>query len=908
MNKLILIIILFFSISLTAQEIKVRGVINDSIGEPLELANVIATVKETGAIESYGITNYEGRFQLDLPVNNTYILKASFLGYESIAKELTLPEDASDLTVNFILNSMASELDGVELIYEMPVVVKGDTIVYNADSFTNGSERKLGDVMKKLPGVEINDDGEIEVEGKAVNKVMVEGKDFFDGDSKLAVENIPADAVDKIEVLRNYNEVDQMRGLGNDEDNVAINIKLKEGKKNFWFGEVTAGTGIGDDDGNYLVHPKLFYYSPKYSINIISDFNNIGEVPFTFRDYFKFTGGFRNFNRGGGTNFNIRQGDLGFAITQNNRAKEIETKFFAGNFSWEASDAWDLSGFAIFSDNKTNIVTNSIRNYVVSNAQETTNSISDQRTQLGMLKLSSVYKPNADFQLDYDALFKMSKQTENDQTLSLVNEIPNEINEELENKPASINQNVNFYYTANDNNIFAGQVQHLYQDEDPFYNAIVDLLPFSGIIPVDENQSRFNINQEKNIRTNKLDAKIDYYYVINKKSNINFTLGSTLSKQLFDSSIFQLLDNNDRIDFTDALPDNNDDVYSLINDVQYNFSDIFLGVHYKFKTGKFTFTPGLNLHNYILKNEQSGSSITQNDWNVLPDFNMILQLKKSESLRFNYSISSEYTDVNNYAEAYVFSDYNRMFRGNRNLENSLSHNYNLNYFSFNMFNYTNINGSLNYSRRIESVKYNSVLVGINQVSTPINMGSNFPDETFSGFGQFSKRVKKLQFNASARVSYSTTFNNINTNVTESTSFTQNYKASVRSNFRDWPNFELGYNAIINDYDNGGLAQTFYTNSPFANVDVKFLKHFTFTADWNLYNYSDEANTIENQYSFLDANLYFRKGDSPWEFKIQATNLLDTEFTNSDSFNDEFNTTTQYFVLPRIVMFIVKYDL
>ncbi len=908
MNKLILAILLLFSLSISAQNIKVRGAINDSIGEPLELANVIATVKESGAIESYGITNYEGRFQLDLPVNNTYILKASFLGYETIAKELTIPENATDLNVSFALNDMASELDGVELVYEMPVVVKGDTIVYNADSFTNGSERKLGDVLKKLPGVEINDDGEIEVEGKTVNKVMVEGKDFFDGDSKLAVKNIPADAIDKIEVLRNYNEVDQMRGLGNDGDNVAINIKLKEGKKNFWFGEATAGVGIGDDEGRYLAHPKLFYYSPKYSINLITDFNNIGEVPFTFRDYFKFTGGFRNFNRGGGTNFNVSQSDLGFAMMQNDKANEIETKFLAGNFSWKASNKWDLSGFAILSDNKTNMVTNSIRNYVISNAQETTKSINDQRTQLGMLKLSSVYKPNANFQLDYDALYKTSKQTENDQTLSLVDETPNNINEEKENKPSSINQNVNFYYTANDNNIFAGQVQHLYQDEDPFYNAIVDLLPFNGIIPVDEDQDRFNINQEKNIRTNKLDAKVDYYYVINKKSNVNFTLGSTMSKQQFNSNIFQLLDNNDRIDFTDALPDNNDDVYSLINDVQYDFTDLFLGVHYKFKAGKFTFTPGVSLHNYILKNEQLGSAITQNDWSVLPDVNMVFELKNSENLRFNYAISSEYTDINNYAEAYVFSNYNRMFRGNRNLENSLSHNYSLNYFNFNMFSSTNINGSINYSRRIESIKYNSLLVGINQVSTPVNMESNFPDETFSGYGEFSKRVKKLQFNASARVSYSTTFNTINAAITESTSFTQNYRASVRSNFRDWPNFEVGYNAIINDYVNGGLEQTYYTNSPFANVDVKFLKHFTFTADWNLYNYSDKANTVENQYSFLDANLYYRKGDSPWEFKIQATNILDTEFTNSDSFNDEYNTTTQYFVLPRIVMFMVKYDL
>lgn len=233
MNKLILAILLLFSFSISAQSIKVRGAINDSIGEPLELANVIATIKESGAIESYGITNYEGRFQLDLPENNTYILTASYLGYETIAKELTVPENATDLNSNFVLNSMASELDGVELIYEMPVVVKGDTIVYNADSFTNGSERKLGDVMKKLPGVEINDDGEIEVEGQTVNKVMVEGKDFFDGDSKLAVKNIPADAVDKIEVLRNYNEVDQMRGLGNDGDNVAINIKLKKVKRIF---------------------------------------------------------------------------------------------------------------------------------------------------------------------------------------------------------------------------------------------------------------------------------------------------------------------------------------------------------------------------------------------------------------------------------------------------------------------------------------------------------------------------------------------------------------------------------------------------------------------------------------------------------------------------------------------------
>lgn len=282
-----------------------------------------------------------------------------------------------------------------------------------------------------------------------------------------------------------------MRGLGNDQDNVAINIKLKEGKKNFWFGEVTAGGGlVGDDEAGYLIHPKLFYYSPKYSINLITDFNNVGEVPFTWRDYFKFTGGFRNFNRGGGTSFNISESDLGFAVTQNNRANEIETKFLAGNFSWATTQNWDLSGFAILSDNKTNIVNNSIRQYIGSGAIEETSSINDQRNQLGMLKLSSIYKPNSNLQFDYDVLVKTSKQTQEDLTNSRTRGIDNNIIEDKENKPFSLNQNVNLYYTLDDNNIFAGQVSHLWQDEDPFYNAITELLPFSGIIPVDSTQNR----------------------------------------------------------------------------------------------------------------------------------------------------------------------------------------------------------------------------------------------------------------------------------------------------------------------------------------------------------------------------------------------------------------------------------
>lgn len=907
MKKLLLALLLLSTAVSLAQSIKVRGVISDTLNEPLEFANVIATVKESGAIESYGITNQDGRYQLDLPTGQTYVLKASFLGYDPLDREVAIPEGSDNLQLDFRLTAISDQLDEVEIVYEMPVTVKGDTIVYNADSFTTGDERKLGDIMKKLPGVEVNDDGEIEVEGKAVQKVMVEGKDFFDGDSKLATRNIPADAVEKVEVLRNYNEVGQMRGLGNDQDNVAINIKLKEGKKRFWFGELSAGAGEGGDQFRYLAKPKLFYYSPEYSINLITDVNNIGEVPFTFRDYFNFTGGFRNFNQQGGTRFNISQGDLGFAVTQNNRAQDIETRFLAGNFSWRANKVLDLSGFAILSDNRTNIVNNSIRQFINSGITESTGSNNDQRNQLAMLKLSGVYKPNTDFQLDYDALLKTSKQTEDASTLSQFSGNTNNIEENLENRPYSINQNVNVYYTLDEKNIFAGQVQHLWQNEDPFYNAITDLLPFSGILPVDTLQNRYDINQQKNIRTNKIDAKVDYFYVLGNTSNLNFTLGLTSSNQQFDSNIFQLLGNGSRLDL-EQTPEIDGEQLSLVNDVRYGFTDAFLGARYKVKTGQFIFTPGVTLHNYNLRDEQLGTTRTQNNWMLLPEFNAIWNIKKSESLRFNYAIAAEYTDVNNFARAFVFNNYNRMFRGNRELENAMSQSYNLNYFNFNLFNYTNINANISYTRRINAFKNNSEIVAINQVGSPFNIDSNFPDETFSAGGRFSKTIKKLQFNLNASTALSKSYNQINRQITESRSFTQNYRASVRSNFREWPNFEAGYRININNYDNGGLEQTFYTQRPFANMDINFLKYFSLNAEWEYYNYSNRENTIENSYSFLNATLYYQKGESPWEFSLQGSNLLDTAFLNNDSFNEQFSTTSQYFVLPRILMLIVRYEL
>jgi hypothetical protein len=900
MKKSILLTLFFITSISFSQSIKLEGVITDSKTVGLEMANVMAVNKTTKAMDSYAITNDKGKFILTLKPNTAYSLKISYLGMQN--KELEIITSAENITKNVTLEEGGIELDGVEIVREMPVSIKGDTIVYNGDSFKTGTERKLEDLLKKLPGVEVNADGEVEVEGKKVTKLMVEGKDFFDGDTKLGVKNIPADAIDKIQVLRNYNENSILKGVENNQDNVAMNIKLKSGKKNFWFGDMTAGIGVAHEESRYLINPKLFYYSPKYSINLISNFNNIGELPLTVQDYFKFTGGFRGMMQKGGSSFNVSSNDLGISLLRNNRAKDIETQFGATNFSYNVNKAWSLSGFGIISSSLTDLETKSQTNILQPNSSEILSTenrqeVAHQKSNLGLFKLSSSYKPSAKFQFDYDILTKLSKQDENNSLLreSIVsnNAQTENLNTLKKQDPISVNQNLSLYYTQSDKNIFAFEIQHLYQEENPFYNANLRSQPFS-LAGYTSGQNRNDINQSRFVKTNKLDAKLDYYYMLTPKSNINVTLGNTYSNQNFNSSIFQVLDNETV---------NNLDNVANTNNVNYNFNDVFLGLHYKILTGKFTFTPGVSLHSYNMENEQLGISNQQSFFRALPDFLAIYQIKKAESLTYNFSYTNNFTDINQLAEGYVFSNYNSLTKGNRLLENATAQVHSLRYFKYNMFNFENISAFATYSKRVDAIKTRAIFNGVNQTSSPFN--SDFADETLSGNGSYGRSfLKNYKASLGANLNWSK-FNNIQNNILSTNeSFTQSYTVKASTNYKNIPNLELGYNVVKNDYNNS----TFYTEKPFARLDYFFLKSFSLVTEYEFYHYYNNAKTVNNEYDFLSASLIYQKKGGKMEYKVSGTNLLNTTSLNDDSFSQFSTRTSQYTVQPRYIIFSLKYNL
>ena len=896
----------FFSLLLftfyTNAQVELKGKVLDTLQSPLESASVVAINKVTNALDAYTMTDDLGLFSLNLKQNTKYKIQVSYFGLQTINDSLSTKTNSMkrDYTLRADI-----ELD--EVVVKIPVLIRGDTLIYDADSYKNGTERKLEDIIAKLPGVDINDTGQIEVEGKVVNKLMVNGKDFFDGDTKIATKNIPSSTVDKIQVLKNFGEVGQLKGVRNNQNNVAINIKLKEGKESFWFGNITSGGGNSPTENRYLFQPKLFYYSPKYTINFIGDLNNIGEVALSRRDLRGFGGGFRPPSSQSGTNINLGDNSLNF-LTDQNDAFNIENKLATANFSYSPNENLDLSGFLIFNSNKTTSKANSFIQYtdaVLQIPDEQIDQSSTENSYQSLVKLSASYKPNINNQIDYDVFIRTTDDSQSQKVISSLIGNTEELNQ---NTPYSINQNLNYYFTLDEKNIFAFEAQHLLKNEDPFYNAVLTNDP-SGLDAFDNTATAlglnttfttYNLGQNRKVLSNQLDAKLDYYHIINTKSNLNLTLGTILSKQEFNSNIFQFLDNG--LEF-DPIPNFNQGL--SVNDVDYNFSDYYLGLHYRFRTGKFTFTPGFSVHAYGNKNLQNDTTVKDNFFRILPDFETRIQIKKGETLTLNYSMQNQFTDITKLARGLVLNSYNNIQYGEPELQNALSHNLSLLYSSFNLFNYTNVFARVAYSSNIDQIRNRTGFENIIRTSTFFN--SNFADENLNAFGRVQRTFGKIRASLNGAFNYNKINQFIQNQKSINKGFTQTLTPGIRTNFKVAPNINLRYRYSIVKNKQGSKETTFIIKAPSIEFDAYIKEKFTFVTN---YSYTTQELETESQsFQNWDASLIYRKNkDAKWEFELKASNILNIDIQVRNSANNLSVLNTQTFIQPRFITFRGVYNL
>ena len=886
----IYLFLLFFTIVSFSQTHTITGIVSDDLNKPLESANVIAKPLQEKASLKFAIADNKGRYRLDLDKEVKYEITVSYIGF--VEEVFILEADAVIATHDFKLKPTGEQLKEIVIKHEFkPIVIKKDTMTFDVKSFANGNERKMKEILEKLPGVEVDKNGGVTVQGKKVTKMLVEGKSFFGGGSKLAVENIPADALDKIEVIDNFNEVGFLKQVS-DSDDLAMNVKLKANKKKFIFGDIEAGAEVGNaDNGFYLAHTALFYYSTKSNVSFIGDMNNIGKRTFTFDDLMRFGGGISTFlsSRKSLTNLYLFAND-------NTDVVQNKSQFGAFNFSHDTSSKLSISGFSIFSKVLNASQTESKNEYLQNSSIAFENKIQngDNRSLLGIGNVKLDYSPSAKEKWYYSGQYQSST-NDISNTINSITNLNSSVFETINKADnTAIKQYIEWHKSFNLNHTTTFVINQSYDYNTPQTQWFTDQPFLTGLIPLQGDDS-YTIEQIKKVKNNSVDALFKHYWVLDNFNHLYTNVGNNYGTSRFETSEKQLLTNGTVNDFASA---------GFGNFVKYQLNDAYIGLEYKFRIGKWTNKPGLYLHWYHLITDQKSAERTLSQTLFQPQWDSDYEFNKSETLNFTYKLENSFPQVNQLADQFTLQNYNLVYKGNALLQNERFHTANLRYSKMNLYRGITWNGMASFTKKVKTIRNEIQLDGINQFNTPIL--SDNPETNYNVNGSFSKKIYRFSLRFNTNLSWFNYFQTINNIENLNNRNNQRVGVLLKTAHKKWPGFSIGFTKGFSQFS-GLTKSNFKTDALTADADFTFLKFWTYKFSYeNLKNTNN--NNQSNFYDIANTSLRYQKKNSPFGFELLVNNIFDNKVKNDYSFSDYLISERTTFVLPRVFLFSVSYKL
>ncbi len=888
----ILLAVLALSFFSFAQQIKIKGRLTDSLSQPIFNATIYS--KPLGFNESlqFSISNTNGLYELKLQKDKTYLITVNYLGYKEIQDTVTLSKDT---VKNYILIENPESLDKIILTKKLAVSVKKDTITYRTDQFTNGQERKLRDVLKKLPGLDVDREGNVTVNGKDVTKLMVDGKDFFNGNEKLGVNNIPADAVEEVVALDNYTAIPWLKGLA-DSDQLALNIKLKEGKKNFIFGDVEAGAGFTD---RYKINPTLFYYSPKTAVNFIGDLDNTGNRSFTAQDYLGFEVGDATLtNYGDAISRALRDPVVNSLSTTDFR--ELKNVFGALNINHDFDSGLNLTAYSLNNDSDQENLSDQRIEYLTQNnvtENRATSQDQDQFFTANTLKLQRTTSRDLDilarFDLKlYDSEYKQLINSQTQQSSQFNNRF-----EAVEDFTISSGLNLNKRFSSR--HISTLETGLRYEDRRNDVQSLFDNSLFPSQVPlIDQDSGIFNVLQNSDRQTERFNLDLKHYYVINSTTHLYPFAGIDISMTDYMNSDLQLLNDQSQNNFFDA---------GFNNDLEMSINDYYLGVQLKKKFGKTIVKPGLVSRLYDWNARNFDQQIVDTDrFVVLPELLVEYEPLNTRKFRLNYSIQSQFADPLDFANRLRLNSFNQVLLGNEEVRNSLYHNLTLGYSSFKLLEGTTFFTSLSYRRFIEGVRNATQIDGIEQ--TTLTIFTDLPEDSYSVRLNYSTYLGKLKISYRGNASLNEYSRIINEGILDYQSYLLNNSLGLESRFKGAFNFEIEGTHRFNDLSGSNFENKFENWTASGLTELTFLKHLTWRSDAEFTYFRNITSGNSNDFLIANTSLEYWKESTAWTFKVQLTNAFDNDIKFSNSINQFQATENRIFVQPRILLFSVGYKL
>jgi len=597
----------------------VHGTVTDSTKVTLP-GSTVKLITATDSITT--VTDAKGAFLFQSVKATQFSLVVQSIGYEPVRKRIPLDNSNQPVFLRpIILKPSSQMLKEVTISDVLPVKIKEDTVEFNAAAYKVRDGAPIEDVIKKVPGADVDANGNVTFQGKSVTKVRVNGKDFFGGDLKTATQNLPADAVQNVQFVNDYGDQANLTGIKTGEPETILNINIKASRNHGIFGQVSAGGGqdaIPQVDGSkdaarYIAQGNLFNFDGNRQIAVLANYNNTNTNLFNF-------GG-----PGGGG------GGRGGPGASNSTNGITTSRSIGVNYRDTWSKKLTVYGSYSFTDNNVNTISSTIQNNTLLSGTNTTNSTNNEMDK----KINQRFTFNMEYRPDTLDYFKISPSYSYAGVHSTQAETFNQVvadttalayNTAILSHSSSPTYGINVLYNHRFNshgrnfsiNVGVGRTTNdQYQNPDNTYTKITTALT----APLDQFITT-------NANTDTLGTYVSYIEPIGKRSyvelNYNYKHSYTTSDKETDtlSSAGQL--NEDPI---------------LSNNYNYTFVTNRFGLNYRFVEKKYNYVLGVTAQPSELEGSSPGIA-PKNNFNFSPNAHFIYNFSRTQSLSANFSGSS----------------------------------------------------------------------------------------------------------------------------------------------------------------------------------------------------------------------------------------------------------------------------
>ena len=762
-----------------AQNLTIQGSLKDSIANrALNSATVSLVYAKDSSLVSFSRTNEAGVFNFKNVAPGSYLISVSYVGYiPKWVPVLTGTEKTVEMGLIYMndVNTMSTVTVNAR---RPPVVINGDSVEFNSENFKTAPNAVVEDLLKKMPGMEVDKAGGITVNGKKVTKVFVNGKEFFTGDPMMATKNLPADAVDKIQVYDRKSDQAMFTGIDDGSEETAINLKLKKDRNKSTFGKLNAGAGtpsVFDAQGNVNV------INNEEQFSAIGGANNTNRQNFSGRNIVNFSGGGGGRpGAGGGVSVNFSGGS---GETDANAQGIAETYSIGGNYSNLLNDKKtefnaNLSISDVERNNNSFSKTQNLTPGNAFNRISNSNSIAGNKQQNFGSTIDHKVSDNFSFRFTPSLGLQQTTNYSEDSTQTYLT------NGNLLNSNATIASSasdaVNAASTlllrkkfAKKGRTISSTITQSFNRSNSTGNQFTEQLSY-----LNNKLTNDSILDQQNTRkgeNSSYSANLIYTEPLGKKSLLEFN--TYLSKSIGSSSR-RIFDRNNATDTYDLLNTR------LTNEFNSEYTYSGGGMSYRANQKKYNFSTGVSLQRAVLDGENisAKTKLSQSFQDILPNATFRYNFSQTKNLNLDYRTSTNQPSITQLQPVLDQSNINRQSIGNPDLKRSYVHNLNIRFFSSKILAGKSFFSTLNASTTNNSiVNYDSVLPNRTILTRPVNVNGAYRINGSMNYGFGIKKLKsRLSFGLNAGLNNNISYANgvLNTIVTKSTGPSMTYSYIV----------------------------------------------------------------------------------------------------------------------------------